>query len=73
MAVAPIELRHYLRYFTLEDLKAGLQPIQQRAADGTVLLYAPPVLQVRWREKTDDGGLRWSEFVDVRYEREGDA
>jgi hypothetical protein len=70
---APIELRHFLRRFTLADLEAGLQPVRQVMPDGAIGLFAPPSLQFRYREKTDDGGLRWSDWADVRFEREGDA
>ncbi len=69
---APVELRHFMRQFTMADLEAGLQPNRQRLQDGTIAVYAPPVLQFRYREKIA-GELRWSEWADVRFEREGDG
>ena len=65
---APLELRHYFRKATFEDVKAGLQPIRQGAD-----LYAPPVLQWRYRERVkinDAETLHWSEWQDVPAVRE---
>lgn len=69
---SPIEFRHYLRTFTLEDVRENLQPI--RARDGR--LYAPPALQWRYRLARigPDGGttMQWSDWQDVPYVCEGD-
>ena len=71
---APIEFRHYLRYFTLDDAKAGIQPVRAEQ-NKAVTLFMPPVLQFRYREKTMLNGapaLEWSEWSDVQFAREGD-
>ena len=65
---SPIEFRHYLRAFTLEHVRASVQPI--RARDGR--LFAPPALQWRHREKTAEGAIQWSDWQDVPYVGEGD-
>lgn len=70
MAV-PVEFRYLLRLATIEDIANGVQPIRQQTGAG-VQLFCPPVLQFRYREKGEDGGLRWSAYRDVMYEREGD-
>jgi len=75
---SPIEFRHYLRLFTLDDARNGVQPLRlPRAIDGRTELYAPAVLQFRYREKvaTVNGGvdLQWSEWQDVPIAREGDV
>ena len=74
MMAAPIEMRQYLRFFTLADAEAGIAPLRQMTAAGPKL-FAPPQLQVRWKERTKGAGdltLAWSDWVDVNYVREGD-
>jgi len=69
-----IEMRQYLRKFTLADAKSGLQPIRQNLPGG-VELFAPPTLQWRQRETVFTNGqktLEWSEWSDVLFVREGD-
>jgi len=68
---SPLEIRHYLRRYTLDDAKAGAQPMR---LDGE--LYAAPVLQYRVKERlqTTDGKpaaiYQWSEWIDVPFVRE---
>ncbi len=72
---SPIELRQFLRRFTLDDARNGVQPIRQVLANGRVELYSPPVLQVRTRERTNRDGqvaLEWGEWRDTLFVREGD-
>ena len=71
MATAsPVEFRHYLRLATLEDIAAGMQPLRQQTANG-LQLFAPPVLQFRYKVK-GEGGVEWSPWSDINYAREGD-
>ena len=65
---SPIEFRHYLRAFTLNDVRGNVQPIRMEGGR----LYAPPALQWRYREKTADGSIQWSDWQDVPFVREGD-
>lgn len=77
---APVEYRHYLRKFTLDDLRNGLQPIKQPtgpAVNGQQPweMFAPPILQYRYKEKVQVDGkmtLEWSPWIDILYVREGD-
>ena len=65
---APLELRHYLRTYTLEDVQKGLQPV--RTPEG---IFCPPVLQWRYRERVmlnDKASYTWSEWQDVPFVRE---
>jgi len=58
---APIEFRHYLRRYTLEDVRAGNQVIR---LDGEC--FAAPELQFRYRERSGD----MSAWIAVPYVRE---
>lgn len=60
----PVELRQYLRKVTLDEIASGVVPVRQNLDKG-VVLYHPPVLQ--WRVRQKDG---WSEWFDVGYARE---
>lgn len=76
----PVEFRHFLRKFTLEDLKSGIQPIRQQLGpmvngQAPIGLYAPPAFQFRYKEKLHVDGaakLEWSEWLDIPFVREGD-
>ncbi|HWG34687.1 MAG TPA: hypothetical protein VN650_10990 [Gemmatimonadaceae bacterium] len=71
MAAGPIEFRYYMRAFTLDDIARGLQPI--RMAQG---IFAPPMLQFRFRQRVANGDAtraEWSDWRDVPYVREGDG
>lgn len=73
---SPLEFRHFMRKYTLDDCAAGLQPIRQQI-DGRVELYAPPVLQFRYRsgKQQDQSGeisFLWTDWSDVPYVRDGD-
>ena len=77
---SPVEYRYYLRRFTIADLKAGLQPLQQRVGpvvngQAPTELFAPPQLQYRYKEKVHVDGkptLEWSDWIDVPFVREGE-
>jgi hypothetical protein len=79
--MALIEIRQFLRRFTLEDLKSGIQPIRQfvgPAVNGVapIELFAPPVLQYRVKERNHVDGkptLEWTDWQDANYVREGDG
>lgn len=74
----PIDFRHYVRKYTLDDARAGTQPLRlptgpsiggQQPMD----LFAPPVLQFRYKTKVHVNGtptLEWSEWIDVPVVRE---
>jgi hypothetical protein len=64
----PLEFRFWVRLFTEEDAKAGMQSVKQIAGPHTIELYAPPALQ--YRVKTKEA---WSDWTDVPYVREGDS
>ncbi len=66
----PIELRHYLRLATMDDIAAGMQPLRQQTASG-IQLFAPPVLQYRYKTKSENV-VEWSPWLDINYAREGD-
>lgn len=72
---APIEFRYYLREYTIEDVKAGVQPLRQFVA-GRVKFFAPASLQWRARERSAsaDGkvSMEWGPWSDVLYVRAGD-
>jgi len=71
--VAPIEMRQWLPLFTLDHLKAGIQPLKQQVAPGVWELYAPPTLQFRCREVIYVNGTKtteWGPWVDTGFERE---
>ena len=77
---SPVEFRHYLRKFTVDDARNGLQPIKQivgPAVNGVapIDIFAPPVLQFRYKEKVVVNGqvsLEWSDWADVAIVREGE-
>ncbi len=67
---SPIELRQYLRLATLDDIAAGMQTLRQQTAKG-LQLFAPPVLQFRYKQK-GESGVEWSDWQDINFAREGD-
>lgn len=71
MATSPIEFRYFLRRITLDDIRAGVQPMRQALGDGVIELYHPPVLQWRVREKGENG-VQWGDWSDVPYARDGE-
>lgn len=71
---APIEFRQYLRLYTMDDARRGLQPIRlPRGESGAIELYTGPALQYRYTQRSRDAGVvTWSEWQDVPIVREGD-
>ena len=73
---APIEFRQYLRLYTLDDARRGLQPIRlPQGPQGVTELFSGPVLQYRYRERINVNGdlaMRWSDWIEVPIVREGD-
>ena len=68
---APLEMRLYASKFTLEDMRAGRQPI--RSANGE--LYNVALLQYRYRQRlvvAGKGDLIWSDWMFVPFVNEGD-
>lgn len=63
---APIEFRYYLRPFALADLQAGAQPLRVNGG-----MFAPPVLQYRYRERGPEGAATWCEWQTVPVVAEG--
>ncbi len=72
-----LELRYYLRKFTMVDLAQGLQPAKIPTGINTFELYAPPTLQYRIRRKVMPEGApspiyEWGEWLSVPWVREGE-
>ena len=60
---APVEFRYFHRFFTIQDAKAGIPPLN----DGKEL-YCPCVLQYRYKMRTSVGGqveMVWSDWLTV--------
>jgi hypothetical protein len=76
MATAPIEMRHFLRAFTLEDAAQGVTPIRSADADGKPQLHCPPVLQFRYRENVYINNVKtsqWSAWTTIEFAYEQPA
>ena len=76
-----IEMRQYLRKYTLTDAKQGLQPLRLAVGpqvNGTqpIDLFCPPaILQFRVKEKVHVDGkptTEWGPWEEVPIVREGD-
>jgi hypothetical protein len=65
-----IEMRHYIRRATLEDINAGIQTGLQKTHEG-LKSFCAPVLQYRTKEKVD-GKWVWGPWNTTLYVREGD-
>lgn len=65
----PLEVRNLCAIFTLAHLRAGIQPLQmRREPDGPLEMFAPPLLQWRYREKVRINGavaFQWSDWHNV--------
>jgi hypothetical protein len=80
MAGGPIEFRSYFRKYTLEDARAGLQPLRLPIGprvNGEQPTDAFVAVGLQWRHKekvTVDGATvtQWSEWASVQPVREGD-
>jgi hypothetical protein len=77
----PLEFRNYVRRATIDDVKAGIQPIKiatgPRTADGFQAsdLFVAVGLQWRYQETVHVNGIKtkqWSPWMDVPLVREGD-
>jgi hypothetical protein len=69
---SPVEFRLYATNFTLDDLKAGRQPI--RSANGE--LHNVAALQFRYKYRLVEAGksaLEWSEWAYIPFVMEGDV
>jgi len=67
---SPVEFRLYATKFTLDDLRAGRQPIRSVNND----LYNVAMLQFRYRQRlvvAGKGDLIWSEWEYVPFVNEG--
>lgn len=67
----PVEFRLYARKLTLEDVKAGIQPMR----DGNEL-YCPAMLQYRYKQRLSVAGkveTEFSEWQFVPFIKEGSA
>lgn len=76
MSAAPIEFRKYLRKFTIDDARNGINPVRLPTGPTTSELYAPPVDQYRYREKVYVEGKpfgQWSAWIMVPVVREEDG
>ena len=70
-----VEIRHYLKLATIDDICRGLQPVKLPDASGAPQMYLPPVLQYRWKERVFVDGkaeFLWSPWVDVQFAKQGD-
>ena len=69
---SPVEFRLYATKFSLDDLKAGRQPI--RSANGD--LHNVAVMQFRYKYRlvvAGNNSLEWSEWANVPFVMEGDG
>lgn len=65
----PVEFRLYARKLTLDDVKAGIQPMR----DGNEL-YCPAMLQYRYKQRLSVAGkleTEWSDWTFVPFIKEG--
>jgi len=78
---APMQMRYYWRRATMQDVRAGVKPVQlavgpivngEQATD----LFVPPLLQYRYKERVFVDGkpvMGWSPWCDVPQVRDGDV
>lgn len=69
-----LEIRNYMRYFTMDDAVAGVNPIRLKIGTEDKL-FCPPILQYRHKERIKIGdavSMVWSEWTDVPFAKEGD-
>lgn len=68
---APVQFRLFASKFTLEDLKAGRQPIRNAAGE----VHNVAILQFRYKQRlviAGRGELQWSEWEGVPFVNEGE-
>ena len=68
---APIEFRLFAKKFTMDDLRAGVQPMR----DGPEF-YCPAIIQYRYKQRLSVAGrveTEWSEWQFIPFVKEGDG
>lgn len=80
---APVEFRYFLRRFTLEDARMGVQPVRltvgkpdERGQQPFDVFVPQPELQYRYKERVYQDGkplMQWSPWLTIPAVRDGDA